>query len=222
MRVDSAHKARGSDARPKTSSRLAVLKLGGSLAKSPELREWLAAIATEAGRIVVVPGGGPFADAVREAQPIIGFDAVAAHEMAMLAMTQFGRALQSLAPEFLLANSRSAIRRALRERRVPIWSPERMASAEGLPPTWDLTSDSLAAWLASALGADRLILVKHGRFAEGGVDLGDLVADGIVDPLLPRFVHRSRFHGSLASHTDAARLAGGLRGRPFPEILHDP
>ena len=39
-----------------------------------------------------------------------------------------------------------------------------MARAAALPETWELTSDSLAAWLAGALGADRLVLVKHGRF----------------------------------------------------------
>ena len=39
-----------------------------------------------------------------------------------------------------------------------------MARAAALPETWELTSDSLAAWLAGALGAGRLVLVKHGRF----------------------------------------------------------
>ena len=40
-----------------------VVKLGGSLSGAPELKAWLAALAGAAGRVVLVPGGGPFADA---------------------------------------------------------------------------------------------------------------------------------------------------------------
>ena len=108
---------------------ITVVKLGGSHAGSPHLRRWLEAIAAEAGAIVVVPGGGPFADAVRQAQALIGFDDVAAHEMAMMAMAQFGRALQSLNSSLRPAHSLAAVRRVLKERKVPVWAPERMARA---------------------------------------------------------------------------------------------
>ena len=74
-------------------TRLAIVKLGGSHATGPHLKDWLAAIAAEAGSIAIVPGGGPFADAVRAAQASIGYDDRAAHAMALMAMAQFGRAL---------------------------------------------------------------------------------------------------------------------------------
>ena len=45
-----------------------VVKLGGSFAFSVHLRAWIEAIAACAGRVVIVPGGGPFADTVRAAQ----------------------------------------------------------------------------------------------------------------------------------------------------------
>ena len=61
-----------------------VVKLGGSLAYSPELPHWLSALAhTDA---VIVPGGGPFADTVRDAQQIWRFDDATAHAMALLAI----------------------------------------------------------------------------------------------------------------------------------------
>ena len=51
-----------------------VLKLGGSLLEAPELDAWLATtVGAGAGRCVVVPGGGPFADRVRDSQPRLGF-----------------------------------------------------------------------------------------------------------------------------------------------------
>jgi dihydroneopterin aldolase len=193
--------------------------LGGSHATGPHLKDWLAVIAAEAGSIAIVPGGGPFADAVRTAQDSIGFDDRAAHAMALMAMTQFGCALESLNPALRLAASRSTIFRALKEGKVPVWSPERMARAAALPETWDLTSDSLAAWLAGALGADCLVLVKHGRFEAATVDAHDLVARGIVDPLFPRYLKQSGVRAWLAAPPASASLAEGLRRPQFPEIV---
>jgi 5-(aminomethyl)-3-furanmethanol phosphate kinase len=201
-------------------SRLAIVKLGGSHATGPHLKDWLAAIAAEAGSIAIVPGGGPFADAVRAAQAGIGYDDRAAHAMALMAMAQFGSALESLNPALRLTASRSAILRALKDGKVPVWSPERIARAAALPETWDLTSDSLAAWLAGALGAACLVLVKHGRFEAEAIDAHHLVARGVVDPLFPHYLKESGARVWLAAPTDSARLAEGLRRPIFPEIVY--
>ena len=200
-------------------ARLSIVKLGGSHANGPHIKDWLAAIAAEAGSIAIVPGGGPFADAVRTAQLSMGYDDRAAHAMALTAMAQFGFALQSLNPALRLTASRDAILRALEDRKVPVWSPEQMAQAAGLPETWDLTSDSLAAWLAGALGASRLILVKHGRFGTETVDARDLAARGVVDPLFPAYLRESGARAWLAGPADSAKLAEGLRRPIFPEIV---
>ena len=196
-----------------------VIKLGGSHALEPYLREWLSAIAAEAGGVVVAPGGGLFADAVRAAQAGMGFDDAAAHDMALMAMSQFGRALQGLDPRFRLAGSIARIRRTLRERAVPVWSPDSMAGAAKLPASWDLTSDSLAAWLACTIGARRLVLIKHGQFSARRVAVGKLVEDGVVDPLFPLYAGRRGLTVSIAAPVDAPRLADELRGRAFPEIV---
>ena len=199
--------------------RLVVVKLGGSQAFEPELRAWLAAIARSRGSIVIVPGGGPFADAVRSHQRPMGYDDRAAHHMALMAMAQFGRALQSLNPVLRLTPSYSSIWRALKNGEVPVWSPIPMAQAAGLPESWDLTSDSLAAWLAGSLAARRLVLVKHGQFASAAFDADDLAARGVVDPLFPRYLRQSGVRAWLAAESDSARLADGLRQPVFPEIL---
>src|SRR5689334_63854 len=108
---------------------LTVIKLGGSGAFSPDLRGWAAAVAECGGRAVVVPGGGPFAEQVRIAQPRMGFDDTAAHHMALLAMEQFGHALASFDARLSPADTIAALRRALRDRRVPVWLPTGMALA---------------------------------------------------------------------------------------------
>ncbi len=201
-------------------SRLAIVKIGGSHAKGPHIADWLAAIAAEAGAIVIVPGGGPFADVVRSTQASMGYDDSAAHAMALAAMAQFGRALQSLNPALRLTASRSAISRALKDGKVPVWSPEPMARHAALPETWALTSDSLAAWLAGALGARHLLLVKHSHF-EGAVvvDVHHLVARGVVDSLFPSYLRGSGARAWLAAPTDSAKIAEGLPGSIFPEIV---
>jgi 5-(aminomethyl)-3-furanmethanol phosphate kinase len=150
---------------------------------------------------------------------LIGYDDRAAHTMALMAMAQFGSALESLNPALRLAASRAAIFRALKEGKIPVWSPEPMVRAAALPETWDLTSDSLAAWLAGALGASSLVLLKHGRFEGAVLDAHDLVARGIVDPLFPHYLKESGARAWLASPTDSARLGEGLREGMFPEIV---
>ena len=167
---------------------LTVIKLGGSHAFAPHLKDWIEAVTAQTGRIVVVPGGGPFADAVRDAQARMGFDDGAAHHMALLAMEQYGCALASGRSEFVPAGSRAAIGRALASKQVPVWQPTRMVLEADIPASWEVTSDSLAAWLAAQLDARRLLLVKHVDAGAPAVRVQDLVTRGVVDPAFPRFL----------------------------------
>ncbi|MGQ7793440.1 amino acid kinase family protein [Faunimonas sp. B44] len=165
----------------------AIIKLGGSYALSPDLGRALEAIALCGAPVVVVPGGGPFADAVRAAQLRMGFGDRAAHRMALLAMAQFAEALADLGPGLEVAESAEAIRAALGAKRVPVWSPLPMALGADLPESWDVTSDSLAVWLARALGAPKVVLLKSAE-PSPGASAEELAAAGIVDPHLPRIL----------------------------------
>jgi aspartokinase-like uncharacterized kinase len=165
------------------SASLVIVKLGGSYAGSPLLRAWLRAVEAAAGRVVLVPGGGPFADAVRTMQPMMGYDDEAADAMAMLAMAQVGLALCSLGTLLVLVESVEAIQAALDGARVPVWSPLTMVKGEaGLPASWDVTSDSLALWLAWRLSAAALLLVKQRGIAG---DIAGLSRDKVLDAHFP-------------------------------------
>jgi len=193
-----------------------VVKLGGSHAFSGHLAGWIAAIADCAGDVVVVPGGGPFADAVRDAQSKMGFGDEAAHHMALLAMDQYGCALAGLNRACVLADSLAAIGRALAEEQVPVWLPSRMAlAAKDIPCSWDVSSDSLAAWLAGGLGASRLLLVKHVSLPDRAIPLPELIARGIIDKAfagflkdLPACVLGPADQGSLAAILACGAAAG--------------
>jgi 5-(aminomethyl)-3-furanmethanol phosphate kinase len=189
-----------------------VVKLGGSLAESPHLRAWLGAIAAVPD-IVLVPGGGPFADAVREAQTVMGFGDSAAHRLALLAMEQYGYALCDLEPGLAPASTLDEIRARLVETppRTPVWMPSALALADPeLPRSWDLTSDSLAAWLAGRLGAVELVLVKSVALPPTPISLPALARVGIVDPLLPKMAAGVRV--SVLASKQPDRLAAALDG----------
>lgn len=192
-----------------------VIKLGGSYAysaRAAERSDWLDAIDRCAGQAILVPGGGPFADAVRTAQRELGFDDSAAHHMALLAMEQYGRALASGRPRFQLASSAEDIRHMLADDGVPVWAPARMAlAAQNLPESWDLTSDSLAAWLAGVLGVSRLLLVKRVPGSQFHLSAAELAAAGIVDPLFPRFLGASGAEAYIAGPADHAAAAAAIR-----------
>ena len=193
---------------------LTVIKLGGSHAFAPHLARWIAAIAMQRGRIVLVPGGGPFADAVRAAQLKMGFDDGAAHRMALLAMEQYGCALASGRKRLSLAATRAEIDRAVSLRQVPVWLPARMVlAAPEIPFSWDVTSDSLAAWLAAKLGAHRLLLVKHDGSA-GSVRARELSTRGVVDQAFPLFLRASRIPAIVLGAADHAAVGEIMRGKP--------
>jgi 5-(aminomethyl)-3-furanmethanol phosphate kinase len=192
-----------------------VIKLGGSFAFSPDLRDWIAALVSCAGRIVIVPGGGPFADQVRAAQAQMGFDDRAAHRMALLAMEQYGCAIKSLHEALSLADSVESIRRGLADNRVPVWLPTQMAqSAADIPSSWDVTSDSLAVWLAGKIGAERLLLVKHVKPARGTARAIDLTSGDIVDKAFAKFLTASGVSAFILGPGDHLAVARILNGEP--------
>jgi len=160
-----------------------VAKIGGSLWRSPLLSRWVAAFAAWPGPVTIVPGGGPFADAVRATQGPMRFSDRAAHEMALLAMEQYGLALCDLFSDLVLAATPREAAAMSAQGRTPVWRPRALALESGLPASWDLTSDSLAAWYARESGAPELLLIKS-------VDAGG--ASDAASLLDPCFLERAR------------------------------
>jgi aspartokinase-like uncharacterized kinase len=190
---------------------LTIVKLGGSAAFSPRLREWLDVLARSGGHAVLVPGGGPFADAVRSAQDKIGFDDRAAHRMALLAMEQYACGLVSLNRRLVPADSLAALRRALLRHHTPVWLASRMALADpDIPWSWEVTSDSLAIWLAGRLAAERTLLVKQVVTTEAAVPAPLLAAQGIIDAGCVDFMRAARCDVYILGPQDCAMLERSL------------
>lgn len=198
-----------------------VVKLGGSLANSENLPHWLQAL-TQTGA-AIVPGGGPFADAVRKAQARWDFDERTAHDMAILAMRQYGRMLAGLGG-LRTGASVDDLSACLQQGQTSIWLPQpETLNAAGVPASWDITSDSLAAWLARQLNAAHLLLIKSLTPPPSETAGEQLIAAGVVDPAFKNFCRDAPFQSWICGRDDHVGLALALRNpdRHFSRIHHE-
>lgn len=185
-----------------------VVKLGGSLSFTSNLKQWLESLREYGkGKVVLVPGGGRFADQVREYQRYWAFDDKLAHRMAILAMHQTGLLFLGIEPSLKLSRT-GEIKRILSQHKIPVWLPDvKELDRDGVPASWEITSDSLAAWLAGKLGAERLVLVKS--TLPLSLDPSILRASGIVDEAffdwLPNIPFDCYHHDELANFTNKLR-----------------
>jgi dihydroneopterin aldolase len=206
--------------RSNNEKRALVVKIGGSLHASSNLARWIAALERCPHPLVIVSGGGPFADAVQAAQKTMGFSDATGHAMAVLAMEQYALALAGLY-DLGLAGSLDEIAALHACGRIALWRPSSMvASAQDVAPGWDVTSDSLAAWLAQKLGAKTLLLIKSVDVAPGAF-LDEIIAADVVDAAFADYVGQAQLHvaGPSALADAEAILAGG--GVPGVRIIPD-
>jgi 5-(aminomethyl)-3-furanmethanol phosphate kinase len=212
-----------------------VVKIGGSLMRAaPELIDRLAQEfgsgnskvtgTAESKRaceefpfsVLIVPGGGLFADAVRTADEKYSMGADAAHWMAVLGMEQYA---------FYLRDKSGAIATDLITdipQGVSILFPYRLLKTEDpLPHTWDVTSDTIAAWVAKQTGAMFLKVTDvDGIFKEGKLIREISAASftgncaGCIDPALPLFLLNNRMNCLIVNGRYPERIIEALYGKP--------
>ncbi len=189
-----------------------VVKLGGSLTFSDNLRSWLRVLA-DASSVVIVPGGGPFSNQVRRVQNHWGFDDSSAHYMALLAMEQFGTMLCALQTGLVSAATIAELRAVLERGETPIWMPALMVMAESdITHSWGVTSDSLSSWLCGQLGADALLLVKSIPFTRKSLNVEMLMERRIIDSEFGRYLQAVDVPVCLMSEQDFDRCGEVLGG----------
>jgi aspartokinase-like uncharacterized kinase len=168
----------------------AVLKVGGSLGRGEGLSSLCQEITSLGKRIglLVVPGGGEFADQVRSYYRRYQLSETAAHRMALLAMDQYACLLADLIPQSVLVEDLLSAKTIVENGQVPILLPAALIiQADPLPHSWQVTSDSIAAWVAGLARCPRLVLLKDidGIYAEGSEQgsLADLIANLSIERL---------------------------------------
>ena len=185
-----------------------VVKIGGGLLRAEGLdglrRACADATQLAANRpVLVVPGGGPFADAVRAVDAQVGLADEVAHALALRAMDQLGVLLRPLLPDAELLTDLAAPPSAL----AVVQAAAAFADRPEVPESWAVTSDSLAVLAAGVIGAEEAVLLKPvagvlARWPSQDLPLPALTAadlqalqargdGGAVDAYLPEAVRRT-------------------------------
>jgi aspartokinase-like uncharacterized kinase len=198
----------------------AVLKIGGSLSRGtglPALCREIEGLSRNHS-LLIVPGGGDFAEQVRKADRRFQLGDTAAHSMALLAMDQYGYLINRLIPGSIVTAELEYALRSAESGTAAILLPSALVmKSDPLPHSWSVTSDSIAAWIAGRAGSQRLILLKD-------VD-GLLNPDGLMEALTVEQLaaHSGGVDGYISNILKGANLEtwviNGLRPERLAELL---
>jgi 5-(aminomethyl)-3-furanmethanol phosphate kinase len=140
-------------------------------------------------------GGGAAADLVRRWDRAHKLGGERSHDLALAAMAFNARLVNALVRDSVLVAKRSAIRRACAAGAVSVLDPPAVLeeaerkSARRLPRAWNVTSDSIAAFLAINWRAAALVLIKSTP-RPSGQSVKDAARDGLVDKHFPVLADR--------------------------------
>ena len=195
-----------------------VVKLGGSLIhRSQELVREINDYSIRKGeQIIIVPGGSVFADTVRKVKA----SQEASHWMAVLAMEQYGYYLAD-GTDVKCVHDLDTTGKGTR-----IFLPYTfLKQNDELPHSWDVTSDTIAAWIAHKLNA-RLIKATDvdGIYIDG--ELGNELSaasligkDTCVDAQLPGFLVENKMNCEIVNGNCPGRLVSSFREKVIRTII---
>jgi aspartokinase-like uncharacterized kinase len=149
-----------------TPASVIVVKVGGSLLDIPDLGKHLASWLEQLKpATLLVPGGGPLVDVLRELDRRHSLGETTSHWLALRAMSINAQILSKLIPNSEIIHQKSSSWDRWVEGRVAILDALEFARHDEeepgcLPAQWSVTGDSIAARAAIVLGAGELILLK--------------------------------------------------------------
>jgi len=186
---------------------------------SPDLRRWCSAI-SEAGRrhrIVLVAGGGPFADVVRDTQTQLGVGDATAHAMAIQGMRQFALALAAITGAGPDLSDVVALNSGRAAQGLSVWDPcDRALDAVCLPRDWRVTSDSLSLALCRLLDCPRLVLVKSRAPLTRDPTASAMAHESFIDAYFERLLKESGTQTWWLERSRVDQLTGLLEGAGMP------
>ncbi len=203
-----------------------VIKIGGSLMNYPEELKQLCLEIEKLSiyyKLLIIPGGGSFADHIRSLDSVFHFSPSIAHKMALLAMDQYGLLLSGFLTKAELVQK---VELARKERYAILLPSQSLlkVSEKIIPHTWDVTSDSIACYIAAKAKADKLILVKDvdGIYKDFGTDkqlflpqasAAEIKNTKCVDKMLPELLVKYKMNCCIVNGRIPGRLRSVLEGK---------
>jgi aspartokinase-like uncharacterized kinase len=199
-----------------------IIKLGGSLQeKGREIIRFLSDYAEQnAHTFIVIPGGGHFVKRIKELSEQKAISDDAAHWMAVLGMHQYGF--------FLADGSGIEIVERVEElsnvKHIGILLPYNLLKADdSLPHNWNVTSDTIAAFVAHKLGEKGFIKLTDvdGLMDDEGLLIKQIPAKemiekahtGCVDAELPVFLMRNEMSCMIVNGNIPERIIAVIEGK---------
>jgi aspartokinase-like uncharacterized kinase len=200
-----------------TRSALLIVKIGGSLFDWPGLPTRLEAFldarrATYPDeRTILIAGGGPIAELVRDLDRAHGLGDPTAHHLALRALDFTAALLAALVPRSSLVDRFEALAATWDTGRIPVLVPRPIldeierSGGDPLPESWAVTSDTISARIAAFLGAESLVLLKSAPLPHGATR-EDAARLEWVDPIFPEATRIIPWVGYLNLRDPAGRL----------------
>lgn len=192
-----------------------VVKIGGSLLSKAEqvmdvLRQY---------DVLIVPGGGVFADAVRRIYSKYRISEATAHKMAILGMHQYGLFLSDI--------SGVAVTKSIDEISGPkIILPLEIIEKSSLPSSWDVASDTIACYISKSAGLSSFIkLTDVDGIIVGGevvvtIKAGKLLnTTTCLDKSLPTYLQTWKMDCRVLSGRTENNIRRALKGDPVGTLV---
>ncbi|MFX1503756.1 MAG: hypothetical protein ACFFDH_22535 [Promethearchaeota archaeon] len=145
--------------------KIALFKIGGKILENFENLNSTISQLTQLynenliNKIVIIPGGGSFANFIREVYNELKFTEDIAHWMGIISMNYNGLKLKNKFPEFEVFKDLMKLKKI--NRTLSIFLPyEFLKETNNLPHSWDVTSDSITLYIAGELGLKECFLIK--------------------------------------------------------------
>lgn len=181
-----------------------VIKIGGSLLT--HAHEIMQVITSDQPDALILPGGGLFTEAVRGCK----IEGTPAHWMAILGMEQYGWYLAERGVAHITKPGFTGY--------PQIFLPYHyLQTRDPLPHSWDITSDTISAWLASHLGADLIILKSIDHIRADGCPLKQIttrVDTPDLDPGCIPFILDHHLRGVIINGTQSDQILNALHRKP--------
>ncbi len=207
-----------------------IIKFGGSITERGTLKQivqlgkTLSALFDRKQNFAVIPGGGLFAEFVRETQEKYKLDDEQAHWMAIQAMEQHASLLLKFIPNSNLHDFSSKGFESLILDELPILRVMKyMRTESDLEKTWNSTSDAITAEIAVKIKAKKIVFLKD---IDGIIVRDKLVTKITLQELLelktspldnntPKILQRKNIKAYVINGLIHDRIENLLEGREF-------
>jgi aspartokinase-like uncharacterized kinase len=179
-----------------------LVKLGGSILENPQnldstLNQFknLVFSKDKINRVIILPGGGSYANFIRTIDSKLSIGGDLSHWMAILAMEKNAKELYKRNKGLKLCDNFEKLKIYLdkkEERKMLIFAPfDFLHQDDTLPHSWEVTSDSIALYIARKLNLNRCFLIKN---VDGIIDKKKQIMKQVSSKKLLRLIREKRLY----------------------------